>query len=147
MIANSQTLVLARENGLSIVSNVEPTLIYSCSVTGEGSTVWRGSAFDCPSSNDSIILRHTTAYNATSGTCNNGFITWRGVSVVGDCFISQLSIDIWAYIPDLEGTNITCVYDNGSIEVVIGTISIVPERINHHIGKSMLLRGCNTIHD
>ena len=80
-----------------------------------------GSAFDCHITNDSITLRHTADYNATAGTCNNGTITGKGVSVEGDCFTS------WLYIsatPDLEGENVTCIYENGSSELIIGSVPI-----------------------
>ena len=129
-------LVLAREEGLSVVNNTGSILIYDCSVVGEGSTVWTGFGFDCPSSGDCIILRHITKYNTTSGTCNDGAITGRGVSVDGDCFTSQLKI---SYTPDLKGTNVTCIYDNGSINVIIGTTPIVyipgPEKRNVNLGN------------
>ena len=123
-------LVLAREfEGLSVVNNVGSILSYDCSVIGEGSTVWTGGGFDCPGSNNRIILKNSAEYITTFGACNGGSITGRGVSVAGDHFTSELDIN---YTPDLKGKNVTCIYDNGSVEVIIGTTPIVsePERTN-----------------
>ena len=122
--------MLTREldNGLSLNFVSDPLQgIYNCTVAaGEGSTVWTGSAFDCPGTNDSIILRHhefftdsTTAY----GTCNNGSITGRGVSVNGDCFTSQLYIGFSVTL-DLVGENVICIYKNGSQELIVGNATI-----------------------
>jgi hypothetical protein len=132
---------LAREEGLSFVGSVGSVLTYECSVVGEGSTVWTGGGFDCPSTNDSIILRHTTEYNTTSRTCNSGSITGRGDLVDRDLFTSLLII---YYTPDLEGTNVTCIYDNGSIEVVIGTTPIVYDIVPDQ-GKSLLLHASRAL--
>ena len=110
--------MLARENKLSLVSNEGPVLIYTCSVIGEGSTVWTGSAFDCPRTNDSIVLRHTIKYNTTVGTCNSGIIFGKVVAVEGDCFTSQLNISA---TPDLKGKNITCIQRNGNEEMIVGS--------------------------
>ena len=119
-------LVLAREEGLSVVDNAYVGSILYCSVVGEGISLC--SFNNCPSSNDSIILRHTTEYINTS---DNGSITGEGTLVDGDCFTSQLNI---SYTPD---SNVTYIYENESIEVVIGTtdISIVSEETNES-GKS-----------
>ena len=116
--------MLARENRLSLVSSEGSVLIYSCSVVGEGSTVWTGTAFDCPSTNDAIILKHNiTEYNTTVGTCSNGaIITGRGLSVEGNCFTSQLNIRATA---DLEGESVICIHRNGSNELIIGCTTIV----------------------
>ena len=35
------------------------TLTYECTVVGLGVTVWTGSAFSCPSSNNEIALLHS----------------------------------------------------------------------------------------
>ena len=47
-----------------------------CTVMGGGTTVWRGTAFDCLEQSDEIVLRrfHFESGRAT-GECNNGMIT------------------------------------------------------------------------
>ena len=117
------------ENGLSLVSDQGSPLIilYNCSVIGEGSTVWTGSAFDCPDINNSIILRHSEFLtgNATAQeTCNNGSIAGRGVSVDGDCFTSQLYFSVTSDFVG-ENHNVICIYENGSCELIIGNATII----------------------
>ena len=123
----AQIVVLTREldNGLSFVSDPLQG-IYNCTVVGEGSTVWTGSAFDCPDSNDSIILRHhqfSTDNTTAQGMCNNGSIIGRGVSVDGDCFTSQLYVKFSVTL-NLEGENVICIYKNGSHELIVGNTTI-----------------------
>ncbi len=123
-------LVWVREAGVSVV------LTYDCSVDGEGSTVWTGDDFDCPNTNDSIILRHTAEYNTTCGTCNNGSITGRGVSVVDGYYSSLLIIPYT--VSRLNETTVTCTYNNGSTEVEIGTIYTLYVLEKNNQGMSLL---------
>ena len=72
---------------------------YTCTVvdtTGNppiGSSVWRGTAFNCPGISNVISLSHPL-FNASaaSGTCTNGAITAEGVDVVDNCFTSRLMV-------------------------------------------------------
>ena len=65
---------------------------------GGGNTVWRGSAFNCSSKANQIILRHSrfgASAGGTSGSCNNGAIVGQSVGVEnGQCFISQLRVSV-----------------------------------------------------
>ena len=92
-----------------------------CAVVGMPSdlTVWRGSAFDCPTSG--IILLHRR-FNSqtTAGECNNGSIIGRGIRVEGNCFTSQLNITVNS---DMIGKTIECVHDN-STENIVGTLTV-----------------------
>ena len=90
-------------------------------MVGEGSTVWKGSVFDCPSKNNSIIVTHhlftvTNSTNVTR-TCNNGTIIGNSVEVEGNCLVSRLVITI---VPGLDRKNVTCIHNNGSSELIIG---------------------------
>ena len=85
-----------------------------------GYIIWIGSAFNCPSSNNYIIL---SLYDTgTSGTCNNGAIVARILSVEGNNYTSQLSITV---TPDTAGKTIECVHDNWTHAILTYT-SIVP---------------------
>ena len=72
---------------------------YTCTVvdpTGNppiGSSLWRGTAFNCPGSANEISLRHSL-FNTTgtSGTCTSGAITAESVGVVDNCFTSRLMV-------------------------------------------------------
>lgn len=128
--------MLAKEfKGLSFDGSV---LTYKCSVIGEGSTVWTGGGFDCPNSNNRITLINSAEYITAFGECNDDSnkIAARGVSVAGDHFTSKLYIN---YTPDLKGTNVTCIYDNGSVEVIIGTTPIVYNMVPEQTNSGMQL--------
>ena len=61
-------------------------LTIECTITGGVATVWRGTAFQCVSRSNEIILRHSgfrESYNP-AGTCNNGAIIARALGVVND---------------------------------------------------------------
>jgi hypothetical protein len=58
-------------------------------------TLWRGTAFDCPLGDSAIILRHSQfASNQEIGSCNNGDLVGRGLGVVNDCYTSQLNVTV-----------------------------------------------------
>ena len=88
------------------------TLIYECTAMGvSASTIWTGSALDCVLSNDDIVLLHRRfLYSGSSGTCNNGAIVARGLSIEGNNYTSQLSVIV---TPDTAGKTIVCASDNG----------------------------------
>jgi hypothetical protein len=70
-------------------------LTYNCSVVGAGSTVWRGTVFDCPPARSEITLRHSQfTSNQAFGICNNGDIEGRGLYVVNNCYTSQLNVTV-----------------------------------------------------
>ena len=87
------------------------TLTYECTATGGygGVTVWTGTAFECSYYNEIVLLhsRFTSAY----GSCNNGDIVARSLSVEGNNYTSQLNITI---TPDIAGKTVVCLSDNGT---------------------------------
>ena len=103
---------------------------YECTVFGggvAGNTIWRGSGFNCPQSNNEMILRHSH-YNSLAGvyySCNHGRISESIVRVENDSislnYSSQLNIMLTS---DLVNTSIECVHDNGSSETVVGSTVI-----------------------
>ena len=95
---------------------VGDTLTFECTVmTGRG-TIWRGSAFNCDSSGNEIIL-----LNSSDGdeTCNSGMITGRVIKREGNNYTSQLNV---TFSSDLIGRTIECASDNGSQIAVFNTI-------------------------
>jgi hypothetical protein len=102
---------------------------------GGFSTVWRGTAFDCPGRLNEIELRHTR-FNETglaTGECNNGNIIGRGRNRTFDGhtdskFTSQLTIHLPlmnATSNTLEGDTVECTRDGVD---VIGTHTIAYTR-------------------
>ena len=95
------------------------TLTYECTAMGGGSTVWTGTAFNCPANNNELILIHYRflLIKGTSATCNNGAIVARSLSVEGNNnYTSQLNVTV---TPDIAAKNIKCLYDNGSTEATL----------------------------
>ena len=70
-------------------------VIYNCGVFGGSSTLWRGSAFDCPQDGSVITLRHTQfESNQAFGICSNGDIIGHGLEAVNNCYTSQLNMTV-----------------------------------------------------
>ena len=70
-------------------------LVYNCTVVGGGTTVWSGTAFDCPLDGSVITLRHSQfASSQEIGICNDGDIIGRGLDVTNNCYISQLNLTV-----------------------------------------------------
>lgn len=91
---------------------------YECTVRRGSGTIWRGSAFNCASSNNEIYLLES---RFDSATCNNGMIT--GSVAQNDeasrFYTSQLSVTVSS---DLNGKNVSCAQDNGSTTEIGSTI-------------------------
>ena len=90
-------------------------LTYICSSPGQGFTLWKGSALQCPS--HQILLLHR---NYEPGTCGSG--TAQGVSVTGsNNYTSLLNI---RFDDSLNDTDIECYYDDGTTQTYIGSAVI-----------------------
>ena len=98
-------------------------LTYTCTIYGGGNTIWRGSALDCETKMNEIILRHSQFERGSSGNCNGGAITAQSLSAVNNTrFSSQLRVTV-----DLEMNNrtIQCAHSSETITTVgEGTISV-----------------------
>ena len=95
-----------------------------CTITGDGLTLWQGTAFQCVSTSNEIILRHSQfgeSYNPI-GTCNDGAIVARALGVVNGSYISQLNVTV---SPELNNTTVECWHDNGTTLTVIKRIQII----------------------
>lgn len=94
--------------------------LYECTTVGIGTTVWKGTAFQCPGS--SILLSHSLFSSGTTDSCNNGAIVGHSVRAVSNCYTSQLNVTVDA---SMNGQTIKCIYNNGSTEREIGRNTIV----------------------
>ena len=100
----------------NICNCIGDTLTFECTVmTGRG-TIWRGSAFNCASTGNEIIL-----LNSSVGvqTCNSGIITGQVIKHQRNNYTSQLNV---VFSSDLIGRSIECASDNGSQIAVFNTI-------------------------
>lgn len=106
---------------------------YECTVFGgvAGVTIWRGNGFNCPRSNNEMILPHSYWYymytwsRDVHWSCDNGHILGTIVRVennsISFSYTSQLNITLTS---DLINTSIECVHDNGMSETVVGSTVI-----------------------
>ena len=90
---------------------------------GYVSTVWTGTAFNCSSSNNDILLLHTpfSSSEGDYGSCNNGAIVGRNLGVEGNYYTSQLNVTI---TPDIAGKTVECFYDDGHIATLLFILTI-----------------------
>ena len=109
-------IVLSGENALTAISNCTCEgydQVYECRVTGRGATVWRGSAFNCPSTNNEILFLHSSS--GIEKVCNDGVIVGRAIRAENDTYISQLTVSVSA---GMIGRNISCYHDSGAAELI-----------------------------
>ena len=96
-----------------------------CTVVGAGTTIWRGSAFDCTANR--IVFRHSRFGSGITSGCNNGRIIGRSINTTydsdGNKYTSQLIIQL-AENDTLEGRTVECVHSFHTQTNVIGTYTI-----------------------
>lgn len=69
-------------------------LQYTCTLVGPGSTVWGGSALDCPDSQNQIVFRHSEFESKRIQTCTDGRVVGQPLTANNDTFISQLNVTV-----------------------------------------------------
>ena len=98
-------------------------LEFQCIAIGPGATIWQGGAFNCSSSLNKIQLYHSRfATRTAAGSCNNGNIIARALDSTEGRYRSQLNIH--SLTPEMNGTTIECLYDNGTHIHSINNITI-----------------------
>ena len=103
-----------------------------CSVIGGVATVWQGSAFECLSSTNEIVLlhRHYDSFNgtdrSTSFSCNNGGVTIVAqiIGVSNNTYTSQITVSDGAKKSALIGKTVECVVDNGNSAEAVKSFTI-----------------------
>ena len=95
-------------------------LTYECTVEGDaGATLWTGTAFDCPQTENLLEFLHRRRFINATRTCNNGAIVGRGIKVEGSNYTSQVNITV---DHSLVGKTVTC-FD--SSRMLIGNSTIM----------------------
>ena len=92
------------------------------------STIWKGTAFDCPHDGDSISLLHNANSDSnTTKQCNDGLIVANLISDSARTgyYTSQLYITVNL---NLIGRTVECFHDNHNGEILIGNMTILPNR-------------------
>ena len=92
-------------------------LVYECRVTGGNNIiVWRGTAFECHSTGDEIVLLQS---QPGPHLCNNGAIRGRIIRAdENDPYVSRLTIVVGT---EMVGKNISCLHDIGDTEKLVGS--------------------------
>ena len=107
-----------------------------CTAVGGGTTVWRGTAFDCLEQSNVIVLRHIQFESGeATGVCNNGMIIGRNLNRTSDGLNSTFTSQLTIHLPllnatnnTLEGKTVECIFDDGLHEMSIGTHTIAYTR-------------------
>ena len=115
-------LVLASASNISqAILCPGDVLTTECTTTGDGTTVWQGTAIQCDYGEIILIHGRFSGPRYPIATCNNGAIAAQGLRVISDSYISQLNVTV---SPELSNTMVECWYDNGSVEIFIRSIQI-----------------------
>ena len=102
-------------------------LTYICTACGPGSTLWKGTAFRCSSTQNEIILQHSR-YNSSGGTtryCNDRAIVGQSLRVENnELYVSQLNVTISM---DMNEKTIECAHTTAAGLRTIGvrTLSVL----------------------
>ena len=101
-------------------------LTYTCNIAGGGTTLWEGTAFDCPSRFNEILLRHSLfglgPPGPASGLCNDGAIAARSIGVEDNNFISELNVTVST---NLHDKTIQCSFIAVTIRIIgVSTIAV-----------------------
>ena len=108
-----------RDNHESIACNrIGDTLTFECTAKNGLLTIWRGSAFNCASNNNEIVLINSSIGDQT---CNNEMITGQVTRHEGNNYISQLNVILTS---DLIGQIIECASYNGSHIMAISSTTL-----------------------
>ncbi len=100
---------------------------FECRVVGEGATIWKGTAFECASTDNEIVLLHAHSSSSSPLQCNDGAIQGRitDISTANNTYTSQLSVEISS---ELEGRSISCIHyssSDGGINVIGSTLLMI----------------------
>ena len=107
---------LSGENALVAISNCTCEgyyQVYECRITGSGATIWRGTAFECSSSSNEIVLTQDSP-GMQLKMCNDGAITGRIIRTENNTIVSQLTVSVSA---EIIGTTISCFPDSGATQI------------------------------
>ncbi len=97
-------------------------LSYTCTAVGPGSTVYTGSAFNCPSSQDQIVFRHSEFQPGTIKTCTDGRIVGQPLVAHNGAYTSQLNVSVDA---ELNNREVECRTTSRSTPIGTSNINVV----------------------
>ena len=93
--------------------------LYECTVIMGIATVWKGTAFNCQSAGNEIVLLHNTNFTSLrTETCNSGVISGRIIRANNGIYTSQLVVRVSV---EMNGSTVVCAHDTGVNTPVIGS--------------------------
>ena len=98
-------------------------MTYECTVMGDfrGATIWIGTALNCPLDEIVLVHSHFINHNTIIRSCNYGATVAQGLYALNNNYTSQLNVTATR---DIDGTPITCAYDDGISDRNIGQFLI-----------------------
>ena len=88
--------------------------------------MWTGSVFNRRCARTDLVLRHSLFSDPGGAfenvSCPSGNIVGKSLSEDGSCFTSQLTFTASA---DFNGTNVVCIYDDGTMNTDIDRYQVV----------------------
>ena len=102
--------------------------VYDCTVARESATIWTGTAFNCPATNNEIIFQHG-ANGAVNASCNEGAVSGYIIRANDSSYTSRLSIFV---TPEVNGSRVSCFSDglHGTVEIGSSDLTITTGTYN-----------------
>ena len=101
-------------------------LSFICTVVGGTTTIWKGTAFDCPSAGNQIILRHSlfnNSQNTETLLCTDRLLVGQPLNVTGDCYVSELNATV---TDKVHNKTVQCFLNSDvAVPELIGTVTII----------------------
>ena len=95
-------------------------VVFECTTFGSGATVWSGTALDQCQGGE-VFMLHSEFQSGRTWTCSNGQIVGSTIGISNQSYTSQLTVTVSA---GLNGREIQCSHDNGTIPYIIGISTI-----------------------
>ena len=104
-------------------------IVYECSLSGPGSTVWSGTLFRCPAQQNEIFFLHSR-FDGLTKYCNitNRSLAAHAVKRENNCFTSLLN---FSADPSMNNSTAMCIHDNemDSITIASQTLIVITGKI------------------
>ena len=103
--------------------------VYECTVERGNATVWQGTAFNCPATNNEIAF---PSPNSASASCNEGAISAHIIRADNNTYTSRLSV---LFHSELNGSRINCYSDGSQGTVLVGSSTLAIPTGMHNSSK------------
>ena len=120
------SLISANDNSLNCDHHdkclcPEDVLTLVCSVSYDVATVWKGTIFNCPSSGNEIVLRHSRFEGGITGSCNDGALVAYSTEVTNNSYTSQLNVTV---SQEMNNGTIECIKEGVNV-ISVGICTLI----------------------